>query len=59
MGHNLTGGECEGAKEVELADDSEQLPVLAATKTTLRFQDNVEALAQSSGQAGSAKETFP
>jgi hypothetical protein len=34
----------------------QQLPALAATRTTLRFQDNVEALAQSSGQAGSAKD---
>jgi hypothetical protein len=34
----------------------QQLPSLSATRTTLRFQDNVEALAQSSGQAGSAKE---
>ncbi|HEY3704833.1 MAG TPA: hypothetical protein VGL22_07195 [Terracidiphilus sp.] len=34
----------------------QQLPTLTATRTTLRFQDNVEALAQSSGQAGSAKD---
>jgi hypothetical protein len=33
-----------------------QLPALSATKTTLRFQDNVEAAAPSSGLAGSAKE---
>jgi len=33
-----------------------QLPALTATKTTLRFQDNVEAAAPSSGMAGSAKE---
>jgi len=31
-----------------------QLPALSATKTTLRFQDNVEAAAPSSGLAGSA-----
>jgi hypothetical protein len=34
----------------------QQLPGLTATRSTLRFQDNVEALAQSSGQAGSAKD---
>jgi hypothetical protein len=34
----------------------DQLPVLTATKTTLRFQDNLEALASSSGMAGGAKE---
>jgi hypothetical protein len=33
-----------------------QLPSLTATKTTLRFQDNVEALAASSGIAGGAKQ---
>jgi len=33
-----------------------QLPSLTATKTTLRFQDNVEAAAPSSGLTGSAKE---
>jgi hypothetical protein len=33
-----------------------QLPSLAAVKTTLRFQDNVEALSASSGMHGSAKE---
>jgi hypothetical protein len=32
----------------------DQLPSLTAVKTTLRFQDNMEALAESSGQAGSA-----
>lgn len=31
-----------------------QLPSLSATKTTLRFQDNVEAVASSSGMAGGA-----
>jgi hypothetical protein len=34
----------------------EQLPVLAARKTTLRFQDNTEALASSSGIASGAKD---
>jgi hypothetical protein len=34
----------------------QQLPSLSATRTSLRFQDNVESLGQSSGQAGSAKE---
>ncbi len=34
----------------------EQLPILAATKTTLRFQDNFEALGASSGLAGGAQE---
>lgn len=33
-----------------------QLPALTATKTTLRFQDNVEAAGANSGLAGSAKE---
>ncbi|WP_162601488.1 hypothetical protein [Occallatibacter savannae] len=33
-----------------------QLPSLTATKTTLRFQDNVEATGSSSGLSGSAKE---
>jgi len=33
-----------------------QLPALAATKTTLRFQDNVEALAASSGLQGGAQD---
>jgi len=33
-----------------------QLPALAATKTTLRFQDNMEAANASSGLSGSAKE---
>ncbi len=33
-----------------------QLPHLTATKTTLRFQDNFEALASSSGMHSSAKE---
>lgn len=34
----------------------DQLPALTATRTTLRFQDNVEALAESSGMHGSAKD---
>ena len=34
----------------------DQLPALAATRTTLRFQDNVEALAASSGINSGAKE---
>jgi hypothetical protein len=33
-----------------------QLPALTATKTTIRFQDNFEALASSSGMHSSAKE---
>jgi hypothetical protein len=34
----------------------DQLPALTATRTTLRFQDNVEALAASSGISSGAKE---
>lgn len=34
----------------------EQLPAMTATKTTLRFQDNVEAAAPSSGMSGSGKD---
>ena len=33
-----------------------QLPHLTATRTTARFQDNIEALAASSGMGGSAKD---
>lgn len=33
-----------------------ELPALTATRTTLRFQDNVEAAAPSSGMGGSAKD---
>lgn len=33
-----------------------QIPALTGTKTTLRFQDNVEAVGSSSGLSGSAKE---
>jgi len=39
-----------------IANTYEQLPLLAATKTTLRFQDNTNALAASSGVGGSAKD---
>ena len=35
----------------------DQLPTLTATRTTLRFQDNVEALAASSGVGSGAKES--
>jgi hypothetical protein len=35
---------------------NQQLPSLTATRTTLRFQDNMEALAESSGMHGSAKD---
>jgi len=34
----------------------DQLPALTATRTTLRFQDNIEALAAVSGLAGGAQE---
>src|SRR6185437_3200762 len=34
----------------------EQLPAVTAVRTTLRFQDNVEAVAESSGMVGSAKD---
>ncbi|MGB7546155.1 MAG: hypothetical protein WBM14_00265 [Terracidiphilus sp.] len=34
----------------------DQLPALTATRTTLRFQDNVEAVAASSGISGSARD---
>ena len=34
----------------------EQLPALTATRTTLRFQDNMEALAASSGLQGGARD---
>ncbi|MGA2558268.1 MAG: hypothetical protein ABSF17_01215 [Terracidiphilus sp.] len=39
-----------------VTDIYEELPALAARKTVLRFQDNVEAVAQSSGIVGNAKE---
>jgi hypothetical protein len=39
-----------------VASTYRQLPILTATRTTLRFQDNVETVAASSGIAGSAKE---
>lgn len=34
-----------------------QLPTLSVVRTTLRFQDNMEALAESSGMHGSAKDS--
>jgi hypothetical protein len=39
-----------------LAKSYEQLPTLTATKTTVRFQDNVEAPGSNSGMQGGAKE---
>lgn len=39
-----------------VADVYEKLPALVATKTTLRFQDNVDVVAPSSGIKGSATE---
>lgn len=39
-----------------VANIYEKLPSLSVTKTTLRFQDNVEALAASSGMNGSARD---
>jgi hypothetical protein len=39
-----------------LTQTYDQLPGLSATKTTLRFQDNVEAAAPSSGMHGSAQD---
>ncbi|MDR3727206.1 MAG: hypothetical protein P4K86_09215 [Terracidiphilus sp.] len=39
-----------------VAKTYKQLPSLTATKTTLRFQDNMEAMAASSGMHSSAKE---
>jgi hypothetical protein len=39
-----------------LANTYEKLPSLKATKTTLRFQDDFDALAASSGLSGSAKD---
>jgi hypothetical protein len=44
------------AKAATYASSYAQLPALTATRSTLRFQDNVEALAQSTGQTGSAKD---
>lgn len=38
------------------ADSFGRLPALSATRTTLRFQDNVEAVASSSGITGGAKD---
>jgi hypothetical protein len=42
--------------ESYIAKTYDQLPALTATKTTLRFQDNVEALAPSSGVGSGAKD---
>lgn len=42
--------------ESYIANSYEKLPPLTATKTTLRFQDNMTAVAQSSGLQGSAKD---
>jgi len=42
--------------EAYVAHTYEQLPALTATKTTLRFQDNMEALAPSSGMSNGAKQ---
>jgi len=38
------------------ADSFQQLPALTVTRTTLRFQDNIEAIAESSGMHSSAKD---
>jgi hypothetical protein len=40
-----------------VANSYAQLPALTSTKTTLRFQDSVEAVASSTGVKGSAKDT--
>jgi hypothetical protein len=42
--------------EAYIGKTYEQLPLMTATKTTLRFQDNVEALDANSGLAGGAKD---
>lgn len=42
------------AKASSYASAYDQIPSLTAVKTTLRFQDDMQALAESSGQAGSA-----
>ena len=42
--------------EAYVARNYRQLPAFTATRTTLRFQDNMEAVAASSGVVGSAKE---
>ncbi len=44
------------AKAGTFADSFQQLPAMTVTRTTLRFQDNIEALAESSGMHGSAKD---
>jgi len=44
-------------KDADYADKTyAQLPAITATKTTVRFQDNVEAPGSSSGMVGSAKD---
>jgi len=45
-----------GKAAAYVAKQYDQLPALAALKTTLRFQDNVEAIAGSSGMQNSARE---
>ena len=45
-----------GRAEAYITKTYEQLPLLTATKTTLRFQDNTTALEASSGISGSAKD---
>lgn len=45
-----------GKAATYVAQTYAQLPALTATKTTLRFQDNVEALAASSGLQGGASD---
>jgi hypothetical protein len=45
-----------GKAETYVTRTYNQLPALAATRTTLRFQDNVEALAPSSGIGSGAKD---
>jgi len=42
--------------ETYITKKYDQLPALTATRTTLRFQDNVEALAPASGLSGGAQE---
>jgi len=44
------------AKATTYAASYQQLPALTAVRTTLRFQDNVEVVSQSSGLSGSAKD---
>jgi len=42
--------------ETYVAKTYDQLPTLTASRTTLRFQDNMEAVAEASGISGGAKE---